>query len=684
MQFNRCRSLHIKACLYWSFVLLLYCISTNSLAAKTQLGSVKDFLQLSLEELLNVPITSTSFFDETSLTSGSTVSVITPKYWEKRSARRMEDVMQYLPSVNMTPSFLGAKNLVIRGFPNSNGTGVQTLWDGVPINTYPIGNALIDHPNIQLNTLNSIEVIRGPGSALYGSDAFNGVLSLSAFEATSDLNEVKIKAASNGYYNAAYKMSNKIGQDLYLNFAFSGSGQPDQDFEYKYTNAGNTLSSERDYKYNSSTAVIKLFSDPDKSFSYKLAAYKDNYDHDGFFHNGTDVPAQDFGYLDNAIEMLKAETKWQFDSKRSLTFDLHRWDNTHVFSRVLPNLNRIFINTDEQQSGANLVYKDEALLHDTQLSFAVGYRENEASNASRQVVTPTNVVAVDAALLFNNTGRDITSYLLDGKSRFADGEYILRYGFRYDDYSDFGTQFTPRLGLIKRLTKHSVVKLLYGSSFRAPTGNELYGGPIQTGDLNLTPEEIDTYELVYLFENDHRKTEVVIFHSELKNSIQQVDDPVKDFFANVGAENTSEGIEISHYQQLNKIIVDTSFSYVKSRNKTDGYEFGAFPKYIFNLGVGYQFENKWSLLVNNRVHLDADREPSTSTFDAAELRDYWRMDLGLNKKFGNKLDVFLNIRNVLNRQNELPSLQNSPRSTQFLTGIQDEEISFDVGLTYKF
>lgn len=674
------KSLHLKHVALW----LALCGTTNSFAQPIQPSSVSELLKLSLEEILNIPITSTSFFEESGLDAGSTVTVLTPQYWEKRGARRMEDALQTLPGVNMTPGFLGTKNLVIRGFPNSNGTGVQTLWDGVPINTYPIGNALVDHPNIQLSTLNSIEVIRGPGSALYGSDAFSGVLSLNAFETTGELNTISAQAATNGYYNAAYKGSTKVSNGLYVNFAVSGNGQSDQDFEYLYSNAGIPTTSQREYKYNSYTATLKLFSEPDKTFSYKVALYTDNYKHDGFFHNGTDVPARDLSYIDTGMEMLKAETKWKFGAKRSLTLDVHRWDNSHVFSRVLPNLNRIFINTDEQQSGANLVYKDEALLHDTQLSFAVGYRKNEANNASRQVVTPTNVVAVNAALLFNNTERDISSYLLDAKTTFADGEYILRYGFRYDDYSDFGTQFSPRLGIIKKLTKSSVVKFLYGNSFRAPTGNELYGGPIQTGDLNLKPEEIDTLELVYLFENDKRKTEVVIFKSELMNTIQLVDDPVKDFFANVGANNLAEGIEISHYQGFNKWQLEVSASYTKSRNESDGYDYGTFPKYILNLGVGYKFDNKWLLFVNNRVHLDADREPNTATVDSADLRDYWRTDVHLRKKYGKKWDIFANIRNILNRQNELSSLQNSPRSTQFLTGIQDEEISFDVGFRYKF
>lgn len=573
--------------------------------------------------------------------------------------------------------------MVIRGFPNSNGTGVQTLWDGVPINTYPIGNALIDHPNIQLNTLKSIEIIRGPGSALYGSDAFNGVLSLSAIETTKEMNKVHLQAASNGYHNAAYQGSTKVGKDLYLNFAVSGNGQPDQNFEYQYTSGSSVLSSERDYSYDSYTTTLKLFSDSDKDFSYKIGLYTDNYAHDKFYHNGTDVEAQDFSYLDNDMQMVKAEAKWNLGNKRSLTLDVHRWNTYHEFSRILPNLNRIYIYADEDQSGTNLVYKDEALLPDTQLSLALGYRENQMGAASRELYTPAGVQVVQAPLLFANANREIRSALMDGKTSFAGGEYILRYGIRLDNYSDFGDQSTPRIGLIKKLSANSVVKFLYGNSFRAPSGNELYGGPLQTGDLNLTPEEIDTYELVYLFESDKRKTEVVLFHSELKNSIQQVDDPVKDFFANVGADNTSEGIEISHYQQFDRWQIDISASYVTSKNDTDGYEYGAFPKYIINLGVGYRFKNKWLLFINNRVHLDADREPSTATFDAAELRDYWRTDVHLSKKYGDKWDIFANIRNLFDRQNELPSLQNSGMNT-FLTGIQDEEISLDVGFRYKF
>lgn len=685
MQFNRCRSLHIKACLYWSFVLLLCCISTNSFATKTQ-GSVKDFLQLSLEELLNVPITSTSFFDETSLTAGSTVTVLTPLYWEKRGARRTEDVLQYLPGVNMTPSFLGVKNLTVRGFPNSNGTGVQTLWDGVPINIYPLGNALADHPNIQLGTLNSIEVIRGPGSALYGSDAFTGVLSLNAFESTQEISDVKLQAASNGYYSAAFKKSVKVGNDLYLNLAVAGNGQPDQDFEYQYTNAGNTFTSERDYNYQSYTTTLKLFSEPEKDFSYKVGYYTDNYNHDGFYHNGTDVPSSDLAYIDSDIAMLKAEAKWKLDDKRSLTLDVHQWDNYHEFSRILPNLNRIFIYADEKQQGVNFLYKDEALLPNTQLSLAVGHRHNDVENAFRRVITPANVVAVTAPLFFDEQGRSISSYLLDGKTSFADGEYTLRYGFRYDDYSDFGTQLTPRVGLIKKLTNSSVFKLLYGNSFRAPAGAELYGGPVQLGDLNLKPEEIDTFELVYLFEDSQRKTEVIVFKSKLTNSIQLVDvpNPGMDFYANVDADINSEGIEVSHYQRFDKWLLDVSASYTKSSNDSQNYDFGNFPTYIINLGIGYEFSNKWSLLVNNRVHIDADREPNTATIVSQELRDYWRMDVNLSKSFREHWEVFFNIRNILDRQNELPSTQNSVRSTQFVTGIQDEEISLDVGFRYKF
>ncbi len=645
-----------------------------------------NLLSLSIEELLNVSITTTSFFPETDLTAGSTVTVIPATYWQDRGARRLDDALSYMPGVTINPTFLGTRQWVIRGYPNSNATGVQTLWDGVPLNTYPIGSAQADHPDIQLNTLNSIEVIRGPGSALYGSDAMHGVVSLHAYESDKDEQKASLRAASNGYYDGALKGSYALGDNWRANLAIATSGQPDQDIEYGYLDPAPAIG-ERDYNYTTSTTSLKLNSDPTDTLSYKFGLYYNKYDHDGFFHNGTDVPSDDNSYIDSYLGIVKAESNYKLSETQELTFNISTWEYDHHFARTLANLNRINIFATEHQESFNIIYTDENLLDHTELSIALGYKDNHVKTAHRTVVSPAGAELLNAPLFFTEKGRTLNSFLLDGKTQKRNSSHIFRYGFRFDDYSDFGEQFTPRLGYIYSLNKNSAFKTLYGNSFRAPTGNELYGGPQQLGDLNLQPEELDTIEFIYITKHNNWKAEAIFFVSELKNGIRLFDhdnDPLTlNKFSNI-SESDSTGIEVSYFKTFSNWTLDTNGSYIISQNQTDDVEFTIFPDFIFNLAIGYQFKNKWHMTINNHLETERTRVAKTPSNSPDALPDYFRTDLNFSKQYSEQMKLFINVRNVFDRENELPSTQDSVRSSEFSSGIVDERISIDAGLNYHF
>lgn len=662
----------------------LLCGTSNAAQTDTNLDTL---MSLSMEELLNLPITTTSFFPETDLDTGSTVTVINASYWQDRGARRLDDALSYMPGVAINPTFLGTRQWAIRGYPNSNAAGVQTLWDGVPLNTYPIGSAQADHPNIQLNTLNSIEVIRGPGSALYGSDAMHGVVSLQAYEADNDEQTGTIRAGSNGYYEGALRGSYQFAGNWRANIALATNGQPDQDFEYTYLDAGTPTQSERDYNYSTSTTSVKINSDPAKKASYKFGLYYNKYDHDGFFHNGTDVPSDDNSYIDSSLSIIKAEANYKLSQTKKVTINLSNWEYDHHFARTLGNLNSINIFATEQQNTFNAIYTDEKLADTTELSLALGHKDNDVSSAHRTVNTPTGTELLNVPLSFSGHGRTIHSFLLDGKTRSSSGKNIFRYGFRLDDYSDFGDQFTPRLGFIHFLNKHEVVKALYGNSFRAPTGNELYGGPQQMGDLTLQPEELNSIEFIYITKHNKWKAEAALFFSELKNGIRLTDhdnNPVTlNKFTNV-SESDSTGIELSYYKTFSNWTLDTNGSYIISQNQTDEVDLTIFPEYIFNLAIAYHFSNKWQLTVNNHIELERTRTQPTATKTPEDLPHYFRTDINFSKDYNKNMKVFVNVRNVFNRDNELPSTQDDVDSVNFTTGIQDEEISIDIGMNYRF
>lgn len=162
---------------------------------------------------------------------------------------------------------------------------------------------------------------------------------------------------------------------------------------------------------------------------------------------------------------------------------------------------------------------------------------------------------------------------------------------------------------------------------------------------------------------------MVLFHTDLKNGISNI----AGQYTNI-SRSESDGLELSYTSRFKRLLVESSVSYVKSKDLTNNAEYKAFPKTILNLGIGYQFSDGWSTYVNNRAHLGAYETTQTT---AAKLKDYWRLDINVTKSLQEKLKLFLNVRNALDRQNYLPSLVDQEG------GIPEDGISVDLGVQYQ-
>ncbi len=651
------------------FLLCLFFIllgQNKAIFAETSLASAEELLELSLQDLFDVAITSTSYFPESYLDVAASVSVISRPDWEKRGAQRLSDAFQNLPSVISLPNFFGQSSTRIRGYAIADARGIATLWDGVPINVFVSGTADIDRPNIQLNTLDSIEITRGPGSALYGADAFYGVVALKSFESKVDTNTVSGRIGSRGFYSAGYNGSYQTGSDSRLNISLASSGQPDQNI--KYNNSGGV--GEREYNYQSTTFVSKFASELGERWSYKVGLYYDDNqsnDFNGGNSFGT-VPNNDTSSTRGDFSMLKGDVKYHISTQRDISLKVYSWEQNRNNVRPVNTTRDLRITGKEIRKEAQLVYRDKNLLWNTELTAVVAHRE-EHIISQRRTIFDTTTTFVDAELPSSGLKRIINSFFVDGKTHIPTSRWIYRYDFRLDDYSDFGTQFTPRLGVIYKLDKQTVLKTLYGSSFRAPTAVEIAGTAFINGDPDIQPEELDTYELVYLTQGKHAKFEFTLFYNQLTNGIVNV----AGTFTNI-SESEAYGMEIGYTKRLRSWLIDTSASYVKSRDLTNKTDYNAFPRYIVNSGIGYVFNDGWSVNVNNRIHIGAY---DTAASTAIALKDYWRLDVNISKSFKEKMQLFLNVRNALNRKNYLPSLIDQGG------GIPEDGIAIDMGIKYQ-
>lgn len=651
----------------------------------TQHDSLEKLLDMSLEELVEVRVAVASYFVESQLDAGATVAVVTEQQWKKRGARQLMDAIGHLPGTLVLPNWFSAQQVMIRGYANGNNSGgIATLWDDVPVSSVE-GSPQFNRQFINLGTLDRIEIIRGPGSALHGENAFHGVLSMRAFESATDISRVNLDIASNEYGHAAVKHSQSVGGGRRLHVSGGYSGQLDQHQSYNYYEPPG--SSERAYEYQSRTAVAKLTSDPERDLTWKAGVYYDDINSDGFLSGGTSgssgLDGRDVGGVDSDILIGKGELGYKINATTRASASIYYWTYNRTYTRTT-SLTRDLTGTGgADEAGFKAVLKQTNLFGNTQWSLAFDARLQRMTGAHRKIVDMNTGVIADEDLQFKDFARDIYSGSLDANTSLFGDSIHVRYGARVDQYSDFGTQITPRFGIIHHAAPNSAFKLLYGKGFRAPNSLEVKGSATIEGNANIKSEEINTYEVAYVFTTPNTLSEVVVFRSDWHHAIMTTSTTTPGFtqrYVNSG-ESHAQGAEYSFAYQGNPWTVETSGSYVRSENVDLNENYVAFPAWMLNGGVGYDFAHlDVEVFLNAQVLLQMDEGQITESYPNPQaLKKYLRGDLNVKKQLSKHLVLTLDIRNLANRDNRLPSIQSNPSPG----GIPEEERSAKLGITYQ-
>ena len=189
---------------------------------------------MNIEQLLKVQITSASRFSESMLTSPSSVSVIERKDWEQQGARRTSDAFQNLSGVMVHPSPTGGNSIQVRGYGNGSVKGKAALLDDIPINSFVFGADVFSLDNLELDTLQKIEVVRGPSSVLYGSDAFHSAVSYQSWQPDDTAPQSKVSTGTKDYYHSSFQTTEKLGESWLLGLAIAASKQGDQQSKFEF------------------------------------------------------------------------------------------------------------------------------------------------------------------------------------------------------------------------------------------------------------------------------------------------------------------------------------------------------------------------------------------------------------------------------------------------------------------
>ncbi len=649
---------------------------------------------LTLFELMKmeVKVDVASLFMEEDLVIGSSVSVIDSKKWKQAGARNFHQILSTDTFMTSCNFLAGSNSIGSRGFITSSGNTV--LLDNIPLGTGSDHTAMFHMPNPEPGALDKIEIIHGPGSAIYGSDAFHGVISMKSFESDEDIYKAEVAAGFPGFGDANIKISHGFGRDLFRIDAVVGmSGQKDMDIDYEWDDTLFNKSGNGTYEdnYKSQTGIVKLKCNPTGRLKISLGSYLFNWDGDNFnsgTYNGI-VNLRDFNLSssESIFYMGNGSITYTCDNYISIQTSLYRWESQRDASYAAmpdeplsPQIFKSFFKMEDsnERSGARFVIKQPENTFNLQWLFAYEYSETKTTDTDGWIedyYSGARIPGIGGKAPYDGFSQDVNSAFTQIKwGAFEDSLFFLL-GGRLDDYDTFGSQITPRGGVIYLPTENSAIKALYGQGFKAPGSTYLFGnGMAFYGNMDLEPETIDVYELVYMYKGENWKLNLTGFYSYWTNEIRLLDDPdlpppYESRFVNQG-KNKSHGIETELYCKFDRFALDLGFSYAKGRSLDVPVNFdepsgpdctrkrSAFPAYITNLAF-YYFPGAFSnaqIMLNNTLYF----KMSETTYDidphADTLPTYWRMDLNISAKLTDRFDIYLSVRNILDRENRMPSI----------------------------
>lgn len=473
---------------------------------------------------IEVMVITASGYEQNLLDAPASISVITAEELKKKSYTDITDALKHVAGVQIMGGGVEQSILVrgmtadytlflIDGKPQQSNdsfalTGAQA---GTPINFLP-----------PIEAIERIEVIRGPASSLYGSDAMGGVINIIT---------KKVHNEFNGSITSEYSKadsSNKVNEDgnqtsLYLNmplikdvlsFQLTGAVQNQQeslllggsdsaasDPEYRKKNVGsklgwqlnksNVLTFGHSYTEQERTATPgkSIAENADETYNKSV---KNNYfiTHDGRYDN-----LQLKSYLN--YDTSKNPTRVNATTGNGISFDVLTLNSQVTY----------FMNKHSLSAGVS--YKNESL-------------KDGASNGLREPVVP------DANAIVKMERYQSSVYLEDQWQVLDD--LALTLGGRYDDNETFGSKFSPKVYAVYNLNDDLVLKGGVTTGFKAPSlrqsatdyGSTSMGGVI-IGNPDLKPETSLNYEVGLGYRNSEHglSTSLVVYQTEYEDKINR-------------------------------------------------------------------------------------------------------------------------------------------------------------------
>lgn len=646
-----------------SFLILAASLARAGDAAADAAGNLAD---LSIEQLMEIPVEtvfSASKYDQKITRAPASVTVVTAADIAAFGRRTLGDILGNVRGFYFADdgnySYLGD-----RGFmrPGDYNTRLLVLVDGHRINDNVYDSAYYGHDDaVDVNTIDRVEVIRGPSSSIYGNSAFFGVVNIVTKRGRElDGAEISADTGSFGTYNGRLSFGRQFagGLELYLSAS-----------RYHSDGRASIYYPEFDQRISSSPlAANDGFADhadaEDTCHLFGSASYGSFTLTAGYSSRTKTIPTASYGTLfDTDLEKTTdargfVDLQFRRDVGASTLlvgrafYDSYTYRGDYPYDYADPGdppdivMNRDFavgewIGTEWQFT---TTFADRHTLV-TGVEFRDDLHRRQLNFDETDPVTVNN----------NDDHRGQTGALYSqGEFTLAPG-LLLNAGVRYDYYFDsFGGTVNPRLGLIYSPRERTTVKALFGRAFRAPNAYEQYYYARPAG-APLDPETINTYELALEhYFTRHYRIGVSAYRYHIADLISQVSGgPDGVYFANLDRAS-ARGVEFEiEGKYAGGVRARASCSLQRAEDDSTGLDLTNSPRHLAKFGVVVPFDRE-----HFTAALDLRYVGSMHTISGPTNPDYFLADLTLAAhRLGHGFEASASVSNLFNTRYSSPGSQ---------------------------
>ncbi|MCO4784005.1 MAG: TonB-dependent receptor [Candidatus Cloacimonetes bacterium] len=679
----------------------------------------------SLTDILNLAdtVVTASRTSQSISKAPATIRVVTAQMIKERGYKDIKDIFRDLPGFDFSEDLTGeVRSLAVgRGILGAN--KFMFLLDGKKLNVAS-GERFILGNNMPLNMVKQIEVVYGPASAMYGADAYSGVLNIITYdyEDLEDLEtkgELDVSFGTNSQLDTSIFYGEKITEDINYIAHFRRLGSDGWDLskvdnKYSTANLG--------HKYDQPVFDYNFYSKFNFGDDFTLSLYRQFaheaggpsafiglgggmvFDREFFWQQVQNKVSFEHTHEDEKFSLTSRLSFDEYEVSDGTQFKYKAFTNyvyAHTQSMKWEELLELEVNDDSKLVAGFSVEKTESFPKNNRFNSPwSGGSLSSYPMPGIGVAYPANGPAQVAGQTITYGAFNYTDYGVFAEYTKQVSEKLqVNLGVRYDYNSDFYNTLNPRLGFVYQADEQTNMKLLYGSAYIKPSkylayeswnGGALNGGPGQVyfvQNPSLAAEEMDSYQFnIERKVNDKLKLTLNSFKNEIKNLIRP---QWAMYGANLFGFNVNSGTpETKGYEFLMDFTPkEDSFGYLYYSN-VDAQSNDTLNNPITKVAdrkihAGWTWkQNKNSYSLRGRHHGKAPYN-QRSTGKVAFMKARTVVDFSFRRDVNDKGALYLSVNNLFDKDYYAPSPFGEGTDWLEDTAVQPKRY-IEVGYTLKF